>query len=65
MEVGGQEAVGQVAFDETGRRQLLQRGQRERRSEDTRPLTLVSSQGLVNGAQADSVRASTAPDTLT
>lgn len=26
MQVGGQEAVGEVAFDEAGRRQLLQQG---------------------------------------
>lgn len=35
VEVRGQEAVGEVTLDEAGRRQLLQQGQRERRSEDT------------------------------
>lgn len=35
VEIGGQEAVGEVAFDEARRRQFLQQGQGERRSEDT------------------------------
>lgn len=35
VEIGGQEAVGQVAFDEARRRQLLQRGRGQRSSEDT------------------------------